>query len=63
MHKRPSLSEAKSFLTQHAPDIMDEYHELYQSHGEFFAARFVVDIVDHYNHLNNVQETVKYGTR
>lgn len=61
MHKRPNLSEAKLFLYQHAPDIMDEYSELYQSHGEFFAARFVVDIVDHYNHLNNVQETVKYG--
>ena len=63
MHKRPSLSEAKAFLYQHAPDIMDEYSELHQSHGEFFAARFVVDIVDHYNHLNNVQETVKFGTR
>jgi hypothetical protein len=63
MHKRPSLSEAKSFLYQHAPDIMDEYDELYQSHGEFFAARFIVDIVDHYNHLNDIKETVKYGTR
>ena len=63
MHKRPTLSEAKALLTQHAPDIMQEYHELFDSHGEFFAARFIVDIVDHYNHLNNVQETVKYGTR
>lgn len=63
MHKRPSLSEAKSFLIQHAPDIMQEYYELHASHGEFFAARFIVDIVDHYNHLNDIKETVKYGTR
>jgi len=54
MHKRPSLPEAKAFLTQHAPDIMDEYRELLATHGEFFAARYIVDIVDHYNHLNNV---------
>lgn len=54
MHKRPSLSEAKAFLTQHAPDIMQEYRELLDTHGEFFAARYIVDIVDHYNHLNNV---------
>lgn len=54
MHKRPSLQEAKSFLSQHAPDIMDEYNDLILTHGEFFAARYIVDIVDHYNHLNNV---------
>ena len=54
MHKRPSLSEAKTFLSQHAPDLIQEYHELLVSHGEFFAARYIVDIVDHYNHLNNV---------
>jgi hypothetical protein len=33
---------------------MLEYEELKHSHGEFFAARFIVDIVDHYNHINNV---------
>lgn len=54
MHKRPSLQEAKTFLSQHAPNIMCEYQELIYSHGEFFAARYIVDIVDHYNHLNNV---------
>jgi len=54
MHKRPSLSEAKTFLTQHSPDTMQEYKELYETHGEFFAARYIVDIVDHYNHLNNI---------
>ena len=54
MHKRPSLPEAKTFLFQHAPEIMDEYHDLLTTHGEFFAARYIVDIVDHYNHLNNV---------
>ena len=54
MHKRPSLSEAKALLYQHAPEIMDEYHTLIKTHGEFFAARYIVDIVDHYNHINNV---------
>ena len=54
MHKRPSLQEAKTFLYQHAPDIIDEYHELIHTHGEFFAARYIVDIVDHFNHLHNV---------
>lgn len=54
MHKRPSLQEAKALLSQHAPDVMEEYRELVLSHGEFFAARFIVDIVDHYNHINNI---------
>ena len=54
MHKRPSLFEARAFLTQHAPDIMQEYNSLIKTHGEFFAARYIVDIVDHYNHLNNI---------
>ena len=54
MHKRPSLSEAKALLYQHAPDIMKEYETLKITHGEFFAARYIVDIVDHYNHINNV---------
>ena len=54
MHKRPSLSEAKVLLYQHAPDIMIEYENLKKSHGEFFAARFIVDVVDHFNHINNV---------
>ena len=51
MHKRPSLSEAKAILTQHSPDTMEEYEQHKRSHGEFFAARFIVDIVDHFNHL------------
>ena len=38
MHKRPTLFEARAFLTQHAPDIMEEYRELIITHGEFFAA-------------------------
>ena len=53
MHKRPSLQEAKAVLTQHSPDTMEEYYELIDSHGEFFAARFIVDIVDHFNHLQD----------
>ena len=51
MHKRPSLIEAKAVLTQHSPETMQEYELLKISHGEFFAARFIVDIVDHFNHL------------
>jgi hypothetical protein len=51
MHKRPTLQEAKLFLTQHSPDTIHEYEQLVESHGEFFAARFIVDIVDHFNHL------------
>ena len=58
MHKRPSLQEAKAFLQQHSPETMTEYQEMKVSHGEFFAARFIVDIVDHYNHL---QEKVANG--
>jgi len=54
MHKRPSLSEARAFLSQHAPDIIQEYTTLIDTHGEFFAARYIIDIVDHYNHLNNI---------
>jgi hypothetical protein len=58
MHKRPSLSEAKAVLSQHSPETMEEYYELKESHGEFFAARFIVDIVDHYNHLKELKNTV-----
>jgi len=53
MHKRPSLQEAKAVLTQHSPATMEEYYQLKESHGEFFAARFIVDIVDHFNHLQD----------
>ena len=53
MHKRPSLQEAKAILQQHSPDTMQEYYELKESHGEFFAARFIVDVVDHFNHLQD----------
>ena len=58
MHKRPSLSEAKALLNQHAPDIMNEYETMKNTHGEFFAARYIVDIVDHYNHLKELKDTV-----
>ncbi len=52
MHKRPSLSEARTLLqVDNQYDVLDEYVQLKKSHSEFFAARFVVDIVDHYNHL------------
>ena len=58
MHKRPSLQEAKAVLSQHSPETMNEYEDLKISHGDFFAARFIVDIVDHFNHL---QEKVANG--
>ena len=58
MHKRPSLQEAKAILSQHSPDTITEYELMKTSHGEFFAARFIVDIVDHFNHL---QEKVSNG--
>lgn len=55
MHKRPSLSEALTLLrVNNQYDVLDEYLKLKNSHGEFFAARFVVDIADHYNHLMEV---------
>ena len=57
MHKRPSLLEAKAVLSQHSPETMKEYNDLKESHGEFFAARFIVDIVDHYNHLKEQKDT------
>ena len=58
MHKRPSLQEAKAILLQHSPDTIKEYEQMKTSHGEFFAARFIDDIVDHFNHL---QEKVING--
>tara|TARA_R100000426_G_C4807528_1_gene105140 strand:- start:464 stop:646 length:183 start_codon:yes stop_codon:yes gene_type:complete len=56
MHKRPSLSEAKALLNQHAPEIMKEYETMKITHGEFFAARYIVDIVDHYNHITTTAQ-------
>ena len=56
MHKRPSLSEAKVLLNQHAPEIMKEYETMKITHGEFFAARYIVDIVDHYNHITTTAQ-------
>jgi len=58
MHKRPSLGEAKAILSQHSPETMQEYETMKATHGEFFAARYIVDIVDHFNHL---QEKVNSG--
>ena len=43
MHKRPSLQEAKTFLSQHAPEVMQEYYEIKAEQGEFLAARFVAE--------------------
>ena len=60
MHKRPSLPQALETLksSQHENEDIAEalttYNELVEAGQEFVAARFVVDIVDHFNHL---QET------
>lgn len=57
MHKRPSLSEALQVLKQLAPindecgEALDEYYSFKAQGEEFFAARMVVDIVDHYYHV------------
>lgn len=54
MHKRPSLQEAKTFLSQYSPETMQEYHEIKTEHGEFLAARFIVEIVDLHNHKHGI---------
>ena len=57
MHKRPSLPQALYVLksSQHENEDIAEalttYSKLVESGQEFVAARFVVDIVDHFNHL------------
>lgn len=57
MHKRPSLQEALVILKRYAgiSDDCDQalldYHNIKQ-YDEFLAARMVVDIVDHFNHIN-----------
>ena len=55
------MTNAQTSITlrgKSSPLSMEEYYELKESHGEFFAARFIVDIVDHYNHLKELKNTV-----
>jgi predicted nuclease of restriction endonuclease-like RecB superfamily len=64
MHRRPRLKEAVQLLEQlsqispEAAQAIEEYNELLVKGYEFAAAHLVVEIVDHYYHLNNVQECV-----
>jgi hypothetical protein len=57
MHKRPKLQEAISVLqklsteNEDCASALSEYREMVSSGDEFFAARMVVDIVDHYYHI------------
>lgn len=66
MHKRPSLKEALSVLTKLssinddcAQALLDYKHM--KTINEFDAARMVVDIVDHYNHIIETQGLVFNG--
>ena len=47
--KRPTLSEAKTFFYQNAPFVMDEYEDMKKDYGEFFAARYIIEILIDYN--------------
>jgi hypothetical protein len=64
MHRRPRLKEAVQLLEQlsqispEAAQAIEEYNELLVKGYEFAAAHLVVEIVDYYYHLNNVQECV-----
>ena len=43
--KRPTLSEAKTFFYQNAPFVMDEYQDMCEDYGEFFAGRYIIEIL------------------
>jgi hypothetical protein len=64
MHRRPRLKEAIELLQQlssispDATKAIEEYNNMMAEGHEFAAAHFVVEIIDHYYHLNNVQECV-----
>ena len=47
--KRPTLSETKTFFYQNAPFVMDEYEDMKKDYGEFFAARYIIEILIDYN--------------
>jgi hypothetical protein len=57
MHKRPKLIEALQVLkslahiNEECAEALEEYNNFLAQGQEFFAARFVVDIVDHYYHV------------
>jgi len=47
--KRPTISEAKTFFYQNAPFVMDDYEDMKKDYGEFFAARYIIEILIDYN--------------
>ena len=47
--KRPTLSETKTFFYQNASFVMDEYEDMKKDYGEFFAARYIIEILIDYN--------------
>ena len=47
--KRPTLTEAKTFFYQNAPFVMDDYEDMKKDYGEFFAARYIIEILIDYN--------------
>ena len=57
MHKRPKLQEAIDVLqnlsakNEDCYSALTEYYEMVNEGEEFFAARMVVDMVDHYYHI------------
>lgn len=61
MHHRPKLSEALTTLKQlaafnaDAKAAVQEYETIKKSGDEFLAARFVVEIVDLFNHLQKIE--------
>lgn len=60
MHKRPSLQQAIALLQQYsahseeAAEALQEYSDLKASGQQFLASRYVVEIVDHFNHIRSV---------
>lgn len=62
MHKRPSLSEALSVLNNlkrfsvDSAEVLEEYQLLCNSGQQFLGARLVVDSVDHFYHLQGINQ-------
>lgn len=61
MHRRPNLKEALDILSHYsdisieAAEMLAEYKTLCENDQEFFAARLVVEVVDHFYHINDVK--------
>ena len=56
--KRPTLSEAKTFFYQNAPFVMDDYKDMKEDYGEFFAARYIIEILIDYNNNNEKDQVI-----